>query len=147
MKARIETVLPAPPDATWEVVKRSSTLVYVTRGMLAFEGAENFPARWSEGQHVDTRLRLFGVVPAWRHQLLVARVDDAQHIIQTVERGGFLDKWNHRIEVIPHGAGTRYIDELEFEAGGLTPVVGAFARMFCRYRQRRLRTLLAQMRR
>lgn len=95
---------------------------------------------------VDTRIRLFGVIPGWRHCLQIARVDDEQHVIQTFERGGLIDKWHHRIEVLADAAGTRYIDELDIEAGGLTAAVGAFAKAFCRYRQRRLKNLLAQMR-
>ena len=147
MKARIETVLPARPDIVWETVKRSSTLVYLARGMLSFEGAEHFPSRWSEGMAVDTRLRFFGVLPAWRHQLLIARVDDDEHVIETLECGGVVKSWQHRIEVAAEAAGTRYVDELDIEAGALTAVVTAYARGFYRYRQRRLQALLAQMRR
>ena len=146
MKARIETLLPARPDVVWETVKRSSTLVYVARGMLSFDGAEHFPSRWSEGLTLDTRLRFFGVVPAWRHQLLFARVDDDAYVIQTVERGGLIRNWQHRIEVAADPAGTSYCDELDIEAGSLTPLVTAFARGFYRHRQRRLQALLAQVR-
>ncbi len=147
MRARIETVLAARPEAVWEAVKRSSTLVYVTRGMLAFEGAENFPSRWTEGNQVDTRLRFFGFLPAWRHRLQVARVDDDERIIQTLECGGFVDTWDHRIEVEQAGGGTRYVDDVEIEAGPLTGLVWLCAKALYRYRQRRLKKLVAQMRR
>ena len=146
MRARIETVLTATPDVVWEVVKRSSTLVYVTRGMLAFEGAEHFPSRWTEGNQVDTRLRFFGFLPAWRHRLQVARVDDERRIIQTLEGGGLVNNWDHRIEVDEAGEGTRYVDEVEIEAGALTSIVWLYAKALYRYRQRRLRRLVAQMR-
>lgn len=147
MRARIETVLAAKPDVVWEVVKRSSTLVYVTRGMLAFEGAEHFPSRWAEGNQIDTRLRFFGVVPAWRHRLQVARVDDDRRVIQTLEGGGFVTNWDHRIEVGEAGAGTRYVDDIDVDAGPFTWLVWLYAKSLYRYRQRRLQQLVAQMRR
>jgi hypothetical protein len=129
------------------MIKRSSTLVYVTRGLLAFEGAENFPSRWAEGNQVDTRLRLFGFLPAWRHRLQVARVDDNRRVIQTLEGGGFITKWDHRIEVEEAGAGTRYVDDIDVEAGSFTVPVLLYAKALYRYRQRRLQQLVAQMRR
>ena len=146
MRARIETVLDAPPDVIWQVTRRSSTLVYVTRGMLGFEGSENFPACWSEGTAVDTRLRLFGIVPAWKHHVHVHRVDDEARVLQTFECGGVVEQWNHRIEIIETPEGTRYVDNLDIEAGAATGVVWLYAKALCRYRQRRLKQLVAQMR-
>lgn len=146
MRARIETVLAAHPDAVWEMVKRSSTLVYVTRGLLAFEGAEHFPSRWTEGNQVDTRLRFFGFLPAWRHRLQIARVDDDKRVIQTLEGGGFVDTWDHRIEVEQADGGTRYVDDVEIEAGPFTAVIWLYAKALYRYRQRRLKKLVAQVR-
>ncbi len=147
MRARIETVLNARPEAVWEAVKRSSTLVYVTRGMLGFEGAEHFPSRWTEGNQVDTRLKFFGFLPAWRHRLQVARVDDDARIIQTLEGGSFVTTWHHRMQVEQAGGGTRYVDEIEIEAGHATWLVWLYAKALYRYRQRRLQQLVAQVRR
>lgn len=146
MRARIETVLTARPDVVWEVVKRSSTLVYVTRGLFAYEGAEHFPSRWAEGSQVDTRLHVFGFLPAWRHRLQVARVDDDRRVIQTLEGGKFVSNWDHRVEVEEAGAGTRYVDDIEIEAGPFTWAVMLYAKALYRYRQRRLQHLVAQMR-
>ena len=147
MRARIETVLAAPPDVIWEVTRRSSTLVYVNRGMLGFDGSEHFPARWSEGQAVDTRLRFFGVLPAWKHHLHVHRCDDEARVLQTFEGGGFVERWNHRIEITEAPDGTHYVDEVDIEAGPLTSVVWLYTKALYRYRQKRLQRLVAQMRR
>ncbi|HXV93476.1 MAG TPA: hypothetical protein VD813_09275 [Pseudonocardia sp.] len=81
-------------------------------------------------------------MPFSRHTIEVAEVDEGGRRLVTEERGGLLRRWRHTIEVRPAGAGTcRYSDTVEIDAGPLTPVVAAVARVFYRLRQRRWRAL------
>ena len=56
MKAIITSVLPASADRVWALVRQSRTLVFITRGLLRFAGADRFPAEWHQGAAVQTRL-------------------------------------------------------------------------------------------
>ena len=145
MRAKISSELPASAEQVWSLVKRSSTLLYVTRGLLGFGGADQFPSEWRQGAQVDTRLLFFGVLPAWRHRLTFKVVSDAKREQFTEEGGGLVPTWNHLIKVEALGAQQcRYTDDVEIKAGPLTPVVWLYANVFYRYRQWRWRSLLRQ---
>jgi hypothetical protein len=50
-------------------------------------------------------------------------------------------RWDHWIAIEPERRGTRYTDTVHIDAGLLTPLIVAFARIFYRHRQRRWRRL------
>ena len=145
MRLKISSSLNAPADHVWALVKKSSTLLFVARGLLGFSGAERFPPEWIEGSTVQTRLLLLGLFPAWKHSLTFQEINDSNRVLYTNEEGGFVTVWNHRIRVDPAEADSCiYSDELEIEAGAFTPLVWLFAHLFYRYRQLRWRLLLRQ---
>ena len=142
MRSVIRTVLHAPADRVWEAVLRPDTLELVTRGLLGFTDVA-FPERWSTGVSVAPRLVLFHVIPAWKHHLTVAMVDDAARVLETREGGGPIDTWNHRISVEPRDpTSCVYTDTIDISAGPLTPLVRVYAELFYRYRQHRWRRLV-----
>jgi hypothetical protein len=133
-------------DVAWDSVKRPATLRYITRGLLGFRISGDVPEQFAEGETYSLRLLFFGVVPAWRHEIRIVRVDETAHEIRTEERGGPVRQWRHRIAIDPEGWGsTRYLDELEIAAGVLTPLVWFYAQIFYRYRQRRWRRLARRL--
>src|SRR5690625_5227284 len=143
MRARISSEFPASADQVWALVKRSNTLVYVTRGLLGFGGAEEFPRQWRQGMQIQTRLLFFGVRPGWRHRLTFKEICDTKREQFTEEGGGLVPVWNHLIKVEEHDAGcSRYTDDVEIGAGWLTPLMWLYAHVFYRYRQWRWRSLL-----
>ena len=143
MIAKISTRLDTSTDRAWDAVKKSATLLHVTRGFLGFAGARGFPEEWREGDAVRTRLVFFHLIPAWwTHQLRVVRLDDQNREIYTNEGGGSVPVWNHRITIAAVSeASCRYADEIEIRAGFLTPLVWLYAHIFYRYRQTRWRRL------
>lgn len=146
MLVRVTTRLPVSADLAWEAVKRVDTLRYITRGLLGFRVEGDPPERVAEGETYRMRLLFFGVLPAWRHEIHVLRLDDAGREIRTDERGGPVRAWRHRITLDDEGWGsTRYVDEIEIAAGPLTPLVWAYAQVFYRYRQRRWRRLARKL--
>lgn len=146
MLVRVSTRLPAPADLVWDAVQRTDTLRYVTRGLLGFRLDAGAPERFAEGETYRMRLLFFGVLPGWRHEIRVVRLDSAHREIRTEEHGGPVRDWNHRITVDDEGWGsTRYLDEIEIAAGALTPLVWTYAQLFYRYRQRRWRRLARQI--
>lgn len=143
MRAKISSVLKSPADDVWRLVKKSSTLLYVTKGLLGFAGAADFPSEWREGTTENTRLLFFGFLPAWKHQLRFQKISDSELILYTNEGGGLVPTWNHHIRVEPLSEYTcRYTDDVEIKAGLITPLVCLYANIFYRYRQWRWRSLL-----
>ncbi len=144
MIAEIKTRFDASPEIVWKELKKSKTLIYVTRGMMGFLGSDTFPDIWKEGDKIETRLLFFHILPAWwKHHLKVVRVDNKRMEILSNERSGFIKRWNHWIKVgrSPDGKAS-YIDRIEIEAGLMTLPVWLFASVFYRYRQMRWRRLL-----
>lgn len=140
MTVRITTDLPISAAAAFELARKPALFRYVVRGILRVTGLSGAPEWIEGGEELDMRLWLFGVIPAWRHQIRVVRVTPLE--IQTSESGGPVRTWSHRLLFEPTSERTsRYTDEVEIEAGPLTPAVWLFAQLMYRYRQRRWREL------
>jgi hypothetical protein len=145
MKVCISTRFDASADLVWQTVKKSSTLVFITRGLLGFT-TDNFPTQWRTGETIKTRLWLYNIIPAWRHVLYFVRVDDEKREILTNESGGLIKVWNHQIRVAPESEkNCLYTDEIQIKAEVFTILVWLFAHFFYRYRQFRWRRLLRQI--
>lgn len=141
MKVFVTTVLDVQAGTAWQIVKQSSTLVYVTKGMLGFKGAESFPIEWQAGETVKTRLRLLSVLPAWQHEIRFVQVKDNRLI--TEESGGLIKQWDHVIHITPIDENkSQYTDRVDIKAGVFTPVIFLFAHLFYRYRQYRWKRLI-----
>ena len=139
----VETTLPTTADRVWSAMQHPSSFLYVTRGALGFPAlvGRTDPVRVGEGG----RGWIFAlhVVPIHRHTIEIVAVDEASRTIVSHEHGGVLRRWEHTLHVEPAGEGTcRYSDVIVIDAGLLTPVVGAVARTFYRYRQRRWHRLV-----
>lgn len=142
--AKVHTQLPTSADHAWRVLTRhDGTLRYGSRGVFGFTGSDRWPEEFHDGQEIDTRIVVFHLVPAWRRQLHLVHVDDERREVLSWERGGFVRLCIHRIRVEPENTvRCRYTDEVRIRAGLLTPAVWAFAHLYCRYRQMRLRRLI-----
>lgn len=98
MKVYVTSHLPIPVETAWQLVKRSQTLIFVTRGVMGFR-SDDFPAVWQQGQLITTRLYAFGLIPLWMHSLKFEQFDDREKKLSTNESGGLISVWNHVIEV------------------------------------------------
>ena len=142
MKAIIKTELNIPSEDAWSLVKQSKTLVYVCKGLLAFNRSNTFPEHWQEGEIIHTRLQFFGVIPAWQHSLQFKSISNESKVILTEEKGGLVESWNHEIKVEERSSTSCiYTDTVEIKAGIFTPLVWLFANALYRYRQRRWKHL------
>jgi hypothetical protein len=142
MRFRFESVLAVPADEVWAMVQRTELLREVAGPLLQFRPAASgsLPRCWPVGDPLRLRMYLLGVVPLGSHEIVIERIDDRARELQTRERGALLGRWDHLIRVEAVDARrARYTDEVDFDAGTLTPVVSAFARAFFWYRHRRWR--------
>lgn len=145
MKAIVKTQLNIPADKAWNLVKQSQTLVYVCKGLLGFDGSHRFPKQWRVGDTINTRLKLFGLIPAWKHSLRFILISDESMVIFTEEKGGVVQSWNNEIKFeVNSESSCFYTDTVEINAGIFSPVIWLFANVLYRYRQRRWKYLIQQ---
>lgn len=139
MILKISTPIALPPAEVWQRLHRIETLEHVTRGLMGFQKLT--PASdLFEGKTLTVRFVFFHLFPApWTHQLQVKHHDPARMEVLTHEQGGPITTWNHRIRVQHHPVGTHYTDEVDIQAGLLTPLVYLYAWGFYHYRQWRWR--------
>ena len=138
MRVRVETELPISADRGWELVSKPALLEFVMPRVMGLSG---LPERWSGAGGMDRLgLRLFGVVPMWDHVIRFERFEPYE--IVTDESGGPVSVWRHTARFEPLSADScLYVDDIEIEAGRLTPLVWAYASYQYRHRQRRWRAL------
>ena len=142
VKATIQTTLPDAAARVWHTLLQRDAFLHITRGMLGFKGAEEWPEVFEEGQVIETRLLLFNFVPAWRHTLRLIRVDHEDMEIESREEGGPVRRWNHRKWIEEKSERScLYTDEIDIHAGLLTWLIWAYAHVFYRYRQKRMRQM------
>lgn len=143
MIVKIERILPASADKVWETLQYKKTFLFITRGMLGFSGSDGWPERFTQGLNIQCRMWFMHVLPGWRHYLNVVSIDNESKQLVSNERGGPIRKWNHTIRIKPVSDSTsHYQDEIDIDAGPLTPVIWFYAHVFYRYRQHRWVKLL-----
>jgi len=143
MIATIQTYFKTSADTAWETLKKKDTFLFITDGFLGFSGNKKWPEKFYEGLVIDSRLFFFHIFPSWKHRLLVVKVDDVNKELYSNENGGPIKIWNHLIKIEPEAdQSCKYTDQIEIEAGLLTPFVWGYAHVFYRYRQKRWRKLI-----
>jgi hypothetical protein len=148
MHVRLTTKLPISADAAIALVRPPALLNHIAAPLLRFTpvAPAEFPPVWQEGTY-RVRVLLARLLPLGR-QWIDLSYDDASagsFRVRDNGRGDLARRWDHWITIAPDGEHTCiYVDEIEIEAGLLTPFVWAFARLFYAHRQRRWRALAAK---
>jgi hypothetical protein len=148
VRVELETVLPCNAEFAWQEVQTSRLLTNVCFPLVMFGRVEgrDFPNRWPAGETLSCRSYLFGMIPLGRRQIHFERIDDAAREIQSRESDHLVAHWDHLIRVTPTGPHECvYRDEIEIDAGRLTPLVAWFARRFYAHRQRRWRAIARRL--
>jgi len=147
MPATVElsTTLACTPDEAWTRVRTSVLLLHVAAPLIRFtpKGDARFPEVWQPGEY-RAWMWLFGLIPiGW--QAVVISEPEPQGDARFIRDNGFsplIRRWDHWITIAPgEGGTTRYTDRVDVEAGPLTPLIAAFARVFYAHRQSRWRAL------
>lgn len=141
----VETYLDAPPELVWAAVNQPRLLVHVAHPMIRFVPIrpKRFPESWQDGDYLVGLVRR-GLIPIGKQMIRISHppaVDGVRFMLDD-GHGTLCRRWRHLASVSPEGSGTRYRDEIEVEAGLLTPLVAGFARRFYRHRQARWRALI-----
>lgn len=144
MRLALETSLPIAAADAFARVRTPALLEHVAAPLLRFVPIDPpvFPPFWAESDY-RVQVKLFGVVPLGRQTIAISiGALEGAFAVRDNGSGDLAQRWDHRITIVPDGEGRcTYRDEVEIEAGPLTPIVWAFANYFYRHRQRRWRKL------
>lgn len=143
MKVVVTSKINLPAEKTWELVQRSDTLEFVTKGLIGFRPLDAaFPEIWLTGVTEKVRILLFGLIPGWKHEIKFVASDAEKKQLTTEEAGGAITRWDHLMTVEATSETTStYTDSIEIEAGLLTVPVCLYANGFYRYRHWRWKAL------
>jgi hypothetical protein len=141
----LSTTLDCGPEEAWARLQTSALLMHVAAPLIRFtpKGERPFPAIWVPGEY-RAWMWLFGLVPIGWQAVVISHPepDGDTRFIRDNGYGPLIKRWDHWIAIRPDGRGmTHYTDTVHIEAGLLTPLIVAFARVFYAHRQRRWRAL------
>jgi hypothetical protein len=139
----LQTTLPTGADRVWHAMQSPATFLYVCKGLFGVPALAGRAEPLGVGERGTAWLFAFHLIPAYRHTIEVAEVDETDKTIRTREHGGVIRSWNHTLHVEPTDANQcRYSDTVDIDAGAATNFVAAIAVGIFRYRQRRWRKLV-----
>ena len=146
MKLKFQTQLPARPEKVFAEVKKPGLLLRIVEPIATVLPVNGkFPDCWEQGVTYVCKIRIFKWIPIGRRQLTIERVDDNKLEIQSREFDPLVRKWDHLIRVEASENETLYSDELDIEAGLLTPFVCLYDRIFYRHRHRQWRAIANEL--
>lgn len=126
-------------DKAAALARKPATMSYVLSPILRTHRLD-VPEPIEVGTYGSARLWWFGVLPAWRHHVIIKELGATE--IYTNEHGGPVRTWNHRLTFRPiDEQHCRYTDEIETDAGARGAVTRLFVRLMFRHRHRRWQRL------
>lgn len=123
---------PYPARAVWDVATDMDAYRDVMGRLITFDSLPS--GRVSQGQRIDVRISVFGVLPWQDYAMTVEAMDDAAMWFQSDERGAGIQSWRHHCSVMAVDGGCRLTDRVEVDAGWKTPVFALWAKAVYRAR-------------
>lgn len=131
---------PAPARAVWDIATDMESYREAMGRLMAFDGLPS--GTIEEGQRVDLRVSLFGIMPWQDYSMTVEACDHDAMTFQSDEHGAGVRSWRHHLSVEDTAHGSRLTDRVEVDAGWKTPLFALWARVVYRARHKpRLRML------
>jgi hypothetical protein len=145
MIARISALMACLEDELWQKILDPGSLQFVASPILSFRPVQkgSIAGDWQVGVPYQFNLYFLKFIPMGRHTIQLVRIVKETRTIVSQESGILARVWNHAICFREAAPGVvRYTDEIEIQAGWLTPGIWLFAQLFYRHRQRRWKVLL-----
>ncbi|SPH22366.1 hypothetical protein ASD8599_03109 [Ascidiaceihabitans donghaensis] len=131
---------PAPARPVWDIATDIDSYKEAMGKLIVFDGLPS--GTISEGQTLDVRVSLFGIMPWQDYSMTVETCDHTAMTFQSDEKGAGIKSWRHHLSVIDTPTGSRLIDSVEIDAGALTFFFAWWAGIVYRARHKpRLRML------
>lgn len=139
----LTTRLPCTAETAVAHLKTPKLLFYVAAPLIAFTPLRppTLPGQWKEAAYL-LDMKLFGIIPLGSQTVSVSYPQADCFTLLDDGSSPLIRRWRHTITVTPQNGGCLYRDSLEIDAGILTALVGAFARILFRHRQKRWRRLV-----
>jgi|GEM_PF-152820 hypothetical protein len=150
MKISLTTTLSCSVNEAWAALHDPSVFQKVSQPFLKFraESETGFPARWVSGHSYVVKAFALGVIPMGTQEINPHTSEEGMaRTFQDRGRGlsgtlASVRSFHHTMTVEPTGVGpTTLRDELEFDAGILTPVLWVGFRLFWWWRHTTMRKL------
>lgn len=144
MRFKRSVNLPCTMESCMTQLLEPRLMVHVAAPLIQFHFVDppTTPTYWKERAY-EVSMRLWGKVALGRQTIHISVVSWTPERVEMRDNGGSarIPRWDHHILLEPRGAGCRYSDTLDIDAGAITPLVWAFAWCFFGHRQRRLKRL------
>lgn len=143
MNIDLHTYLPCTADEAVRQVKKTKLLLHIAAPIIHFvpQHPPTLSQYWQPGHYVFS-MYLFGILPLGRQNIVISNPQtEGCFTILDDGHSRLVKKWRHRITITPQQQSCLYCDTVEIDAGILTPIIGSFARVFFRHRQKRWRQL------
>ncbi|OJI94218.1 polyketide cyclase/dehydrase/lipid transport protein [Planktotalea frisia] len=131
---RLSHIYEHTPRDVWRVATDLECLQEAVRGLLSFEGMPKGVIH--QGQVVDVKVSMFGILPAQPYRMELIEFDDAEMRFKSNEVGMGVEHWQHSLRIVPHAQGAELHDEIEIEAGWRTPLIAVWARFMYKRRHK-----------
>ena len=147
MRVHVASRFPCSPDRFWTALVRTDVLAEISAPLIAFEAVEppDVIERWIDRLLVRVKTSLFGRLPLGVRTIEIVEVDASRGVVRTRERDALVRRWDHEMHVARNGAGTRFTDSVEIDAGLATPLVWLFATQLYKHRHRRWRSVVRRL--
>lgn len=136
----IQNDYPVCAARLWALATDYSALSEVMAGLVSFKGLPT--GRTRTGQQLEVMVSLFGKLPEQPYCMEILECDDQGMILRSSEKGAGVRTWLHTLRVSATESGSRLHDQIEIDAGWLTPLYAYWAKYLYGARHRpRLRLL------
>ena len=132
----------ATPEQLWMLATDYDALGEIMQGIASFEGLPS--GRTQTGQKLNVMVSLFGKLPSQPYAMEVLECDDARMILRSSEHGAGVKSWHHTLTVSETETGSRLTDNIEIDAGLMTPVFALWAKYLYSARHKPRLKLLKQ---
>ncbi len=133
----------ASAERVWALATDYGSFQEVMAGVVTFDGLPT-QGRCKTGDSFAVKVRLFGKMPPQDYRMTVDLCDDAAMTLQSREKGAGVQRWDHTLTVQPDGDGAILRDQIDIEAGWLTPLFRLWGRyVYGKRHQPRVRMLQA----
>jgi hypothetical protein len=147
MIVNIESKFKKDFDTVVTFLRKSETLLYVSKPMISFFPAgDGLPEQWCAGKY-ETEMKLFGTLSLGKQTICIEEIcgfTSSEFILRDNGFGDSSSRWDHWMFVRKtddHNR-VRYTDRVEVKAGILTPAIALFAAFFYSWRQHRWKKLI-----
>lgn len=136
-------------ERCFDEVQTTRLLVHIAQPLLYFTPVDppQLPSRWEEREYT-VAMHWLGLLPLGQHIVRISGQDhtqrDGRFSVELRDNGSgtLIARWDHRIFIQAAAQGCDYTDQVDIQAGLLTPLAWLFAWGFYRHRQQRWQQLV-----